>query len=234
MEISNTKDVTKVNRSYLVFGASKTGKTQLVTTLPQGKALLINVENNLDSIAGADVMKVDCFDMKKWDEIIAFLQANGPPEWVFVDSISALLQKAFNEEFTKTKDGRAAYSAVERCYYDVIADIKTLPCNIVCVGQMGKIKDEITGGMIFGASLPWAKLEHNLPYNFSVVVASRTEKDAEGKTHYYLQCHPDSQYAVGARTNYGEPNPLDFYEPADLMNLHNKITGKITTKKEGE
>lgn len=225
MEIQNTKDIESVNRSYLVFGASKTGKTRLVTTLPKGKTLLVNVENNLDSIAGVDVMKVDCFDTDEWREIISYLGEKGPPEWVFVDSISALLQKVFSGEFKKTKDGRAAYSAVERAYYDIMADIKTLPCNIVCIGQMGKIKDEITGGMIYGTSLPWAKLENQLPYNFSVVAAMRAEKDENGDIVYGLQCQPDHQYQVGARTNYGEENPLEYYEPADLLALHNKIIG---------
>ena len=184
-------------KSYLIPGATKTGKTLLVTTLPVGKVLLVNVENNLDSIIGADVMTVDCFAKEQWDKIVYGLKTGGCPEWLFIDSISSLIQKVFVEEFKKTKDGRQAYNAVERAYHDIIGDIKSLPCNIVCTAHRGMIKDEITGGIISGASLPWAKLEQDLPYNFSAVLFARCEKDTDGKTHYFLQCHPDSQHQVG-------------------------------------
>ncbi len=224
VQYNNTKDSAVVHRSYLIFGATKTGKTRLVTTLPAGKTLLVNVENNLDSIAGADVITTNCYDVQSWKDIYEEVKAR-PPEWLFIDSISALLQKVFGEEFKKTKDGRAAYSAVERSYYDIIGDIKKLPCNVVCIGQMGQIKDEITGGLVYGASLPWAKLEHALPYNFSAVVAARAEKMQDGSTYYGLQCQPDTQYKVGVRTNYGQENPLAMVEPADILALHNKISG---------
>lgn len=214
-----------VYRSYLVFGATKTGKTRLATTLPKESTLIVNVENNLDSIDGSGMMVVDCFSKEQWADIYENIKGQ-PPEWLFIDSLSSLLQKIFNEEFKKTKDGRVAYNSVERAYYDLLGDIKSLNCNVVCVGQRGQIKDEITGGLIFGASLPWAKLEQMLPYNFSAVVAARSEKDEEGNPHYFLQCHADSQYQVGARTALGDDNSLEFYEPADLMKLHNKLTKK--------
>lgn len=223
INVTNTKDIESINRSYLVFGGTKTGKTLLVTTLPAGKTLLVNVENNLDSIAGADVMKVDCFSAEDWKNIYLAIK-DRPPEWLFIDSISALMQRIYNKEHKDHKDGRAAYSSIEREYNDLVAQIKSLKCNVVCVAQRGFIKDEITGGLIYGASLPWAKLEANLPYNFSAVVAARSEKDPDGKTHYFLQCHPDSQYQVGVRTNYGEENPLDFFEAPNLLALHNKIS----------
>lgn len=223
LNITNTKDEATVQRSYLIFGPTKTGKTNLVTTLPIGKVLLVNVENNLDSIAGADVMKVDCFSMKDWKDIYNAIKDN-PPQWLFVDSITGLLQRSFNDEFKKTKDGRAAYSSVEREFYEVLAELKSLKSNIVCTAQQGQIKDEITGGVMFGAALPWAKLEQRLPYYFSVVLASKSTKDETGKTQYYLQCHPDTQYQVGARTMYGLPNPLNLYEKSDLYHIHTKLT----------
>lgn len=233
LNITNTNKENSVFRSYLVFGHSKTGKTRLVTTLPTGKVLLVNVENNLDSIDGADVLKVDCFSQKDWDEIYNFIKEK-PPEWVFIDSISSLLQRIFNDEFKKTKDGRAAYTSVERSFYDLMANLKSLQCNIVCVAQQGQIKDEITGGVYFGAALPWSKLEQRLPYFFSAVMASRSSNDDKGQTHYYLQCQPDNQYHVGVRTKFNEPNPLKFYEKSDLLDIHTKITNptKETNEKE--
>ena len=80
--------------------------------------------------------------------------------------------------------------------------------------------------MIFGAALPWAKLQSDLPYNFSAVLATRTSKGEDGKDYYSLQCHPCTQYQVGVRTQFGKPNPLENFEEPDLEAIHNKITGK--------
>jgi len=225
MIITNTKDEGTQYKSYLVFGATKTGKTRLVTTLPEGEVLLVNTENNLDSIYGANINKVDCQSYDAFIEILdAIIAKQITPKWLYLDSISDLMQKIFNEEFQKTKDGRQAYNNFERKYYDVIGRFKSLPCNIVAIAQQGLIKDEITGGVIFGATLPWAKIQSQLPYNFSAVVATRCVKNAEGNDQFVIQCHPCTQYQVGVRTQYGMENPLAGFENPDLLQIHNKIT----------
>lgn len=225
MEIINTKDGSAQKKSYLIFGATKTGKTLLAATLPAKEALLVNTENNLDSLYGADIKAVNCQTYDQFIEILdAVIAKKITPKWLYLDSISDLMTKIFNEEFSKTKDGRQAYNAFERKYHDVLAKFKSLPCNIVAIGRMTQIKDEITGGMIFGAALPWAKLQNDLPFNFSAVLATRTAKDSEGNDHYSIQCHPCSQYQVGVRTQFGKPNPLKNFEEPDLEAIHNKIT----------
>jgi len=136
MQITNTKNEANQYKSYLVFGATKTGKTLLAATLPAKEVLLVNTENNLDSLYGADINKVDC---QSYDEFIEILEAiktkKITPKWLYLDSMSDLMQKIFNETFAKVKDGRAAYSEFERKYYDVIGRFKALPCNMVAIGQ---------------------------------------------------------------------------------------------------
>lgn len=225
MQITNTKDGATQKKSYLIFGATKTGKTLLAATIPAGKLLLVNTENNLDSLYGADINKVDCQSYVEFIEILEAIKTGSiTPEWLYLDSITDLMQKVFNEEFANTKDGRQAYAAFERKYYEIISRFKSLPCNIVAIGQQGFIKDEITGGMIFGTMLPWAKLQSQLPYNFSAVFATRVIKSEAGVDEYWIQCHPDSQYQVGVRTQFGKPNPLKNYEEPDLEAIHNKIS----------
>lgn len=224
MEISNTKDQAKQHKSYLIFGATKTGKTLLASTLPEGKVLLVNTENNLDSLYGANITTVKCQTYKDFIEILEAIKSGKmTPEWLYIDSISDLMQKVFNETFKNIKDGRQAYSEFERQYHDIITRFKHLPCNVVAIGRMTQIKDDITGGMIFGAALPWAKLQNDLPFNFSAVMATRTSKGEDGKDYYAIQCHPCSQYAVGVRTQFGKPNPLKNFEEPNLLAIHNKI-----------
>lgn len=226
MEITNTRDQSQQYKSYLIFGATKTGKTLLAATLPENEVLLINTENNLDSLYGANINTVRCTNYAEFVEVLdAIIAGQVTPKWLYLDSISDLMQKIFNEEFARTKDGRQAYTNFERQYYDIITKFKALPCNIVAIGQQGLIKDEVTGGVIFGTSLPWAKLQSQLPYNFSGVFATRVFKDPDtGEDAYFVQCHPCSQYQVGVRTQFGKPNPLSQFEKHDLEAIHNKIT----------
>lgn len=224
-QITNTKNSESLYKSYLVFGNTKTGKTKLVTTLPENSVLFINTENNIDSIDGANVNKVDCFDdvlfVKILDDIIL---KKITPQWLFVDSITDLMQKLFNRLHSQIKDGRQMYQMFEIKYIEIMDKLKKLPCNVVCIAQQGYIKDDITGGMIFGPTLTWAKLQQNLPFRFSAVIATRILKDDKGVGQYWLQCDPCPQYAVGVRTKHGQPNPLNQFEPPDLLAIHNKIT----------
>lgn len=222
VQITKMSESVSPHKSYLIFGQTKTGKTMLAAGLP--KVLFINTENNIDSIEGADISKADCFSYGDINDTLdALLQHKPDYEWVFIDSITDAIQKLYNEIFAKEKDGRQAYQKLELKYIELMDKIKKLPYNVVCVAQQGYIKDEITGGMIFGPTLTWAKLQQNLPYRFSAVLASKTIKDDKGKDIYVLQCHPCPQYAVGVRTKFGKPNPLNGYEKPDLLAIHKKI-----------
>lgn len=225
MDIVNTKDGSMQKKSYLIFGATKTGKTLLAATLPANEVLLVNTENNLDSLYGADIntVRVETFDqfMEVLDAIIG---GEITPQWLYLDSISDLMTKVKTETFKKFQDGRQAYNEYEMQYNEIISKFKSLPCNIVAIARQTHVKDEITGGMIYGAALPWARIQSDLPFNFSAVIATRCEKGEDGKDYYSLQCHPDSQYQVGVRTQFGKPNPLDRFEDPDLEAIHNKIT----------
>ncbi len=226
VKITNLKDSGGETKSYLVFGNTKTGKTMLATTLPAGKVLLINTENNIDSIEGADINKADCYNVADFTSVLDMVIANGKSDhWVFIDSITDIVQKMFNEIFSKEKDGRQGYQKFELRYIELMDKIKSLPCNVVCIAQQGLVKDETTGGMIAAPVLTWAKLQTNLPYRFSAVLAAKIIKDKDGKDVHVIQCHPCPQYAVGVRTKYGEPNPLGGYEKPNLLDIHNKVIG---------
>jgi len=222
MQITNTKDGAMQKKSYLVFGATKTGKTLLAATLPAGSTLLVNTENNLDSLYGADINTVTCQSYEAFIEILDAIKSGTiTPEWLYLDSISDLMVKIKTNVWLKYK-GFDRYSELETAYNNIISRFKSLPCNIVAIGRQTQIKDEVTGGLILGASLPWDKIQSDLPFNFSAVLATRAAK-VDGKDFYSIQCHPCSQYQVGVRTQFGKPNPLKNFEEPDLEAIHNKI-----------
>jgi phage nucleotide-binding protein len=223
MEITNTKDTRAHNVSYLIYGASKTGKTRLVTTLPSNETLLINTENNLSSIYGADVNKVDCYNYEQATKILEFLEGtDAKPRWVVLDSITDLARRILQDELAATKDGRQAYGKLNEKIPALINRFKQLPINFVAIAQQGQIKDETTGGMLFGATMAGKQLEQMLPYMFDSVAVTR-KVSFEDKIQHVLQCIGCNQYTAGVRTNFKTGSDIQLYELPDLNILHSKI-----------
>jgi len=228
MEITNTKTGVNKNISYLISGGSKTGKTVLATTIPSNELLFGNVENNLASIYGADVNKVDIFDYKTMIQVVEELeQKKLTPKWFFLDSGTELSKKILREEQQKTKDGRAAYGEMAQKVSDIVRRLKVLPLNFVMIAQQGQVKDEITGGIIFGSSFAGQMLEKDLPYMFDAVLATRIIKNDNGEDRHVIQCHPCPQFSVGVRTKFdpekGMTKPLSGFENPNLSDIHAKI-----------
>lgn len=226
MEFTNTLDGAgdSLFKSYLIFGPTKTGKTLLASTLPSDEVLVGNSENNLDSLHGANINTVSCQTVEDLNEILdAIIAGEITPKWFLLDSITDLLTKVFNLLRKKHSDGRKLYPEFEEIYGDIIGKLKILPCNIVLLARQTQVSDEVMGGSINAAALPWKKLQADLPFNFSAVLATCASKGEDGNTYYAIQCQPCPNYQVGVRTKFGKTNPLEFYEPPDLMAIHNKL-----------
>lgn len=223
------KDSSAQNLSYLISGASKTGKTRLTTTTPADQTLLINVENNLASIYGSDVMTTRVSEWKDFVEVKNWLKEQGSGsklKWVFIDSITELSNILTKLELSVNKDGRMAYGNMSQKIQDAVREFKALPMNVVFLAQEGQIKDEVTGNMFFSATCSGKQLEQSLPYMFDAVLATRSA-EAEGKTHYALQCKPDAQHNnIGIRMAHNSKVELLEYEEPNLLALHSKITSQ--------
>lgn len=227
MQIRNIKEQSGSNLSYLIFGNSKTGKTRLATTVPAKETLLINVENNLSSIYGADLNVVDAVTWPEFMEVVAWLEGlpkDKMPKWVIVDSITELAKVLLRLELSVTKHGQQAYGEMGQKIPDVIRRLKALPINLVCLAQQGYVKDEQEGSMYFGAVMPGKTLEQALPFMFDAVIATRFIKGQE-EEWYTLQCKPTNQYdCIGVRTSFStSKDAIAEHEQQDLLALHNKI-----------
>jgi hypothetical protein len=112
-------------------------------------------------------------------------------------------------------------------FSDIIRRLKVLPLNFVMIAQQGQIKDEITGGIIFGSSFAGQILERDLPYMFDAVLTARIIKNDKGEDQHVIQCRPCPQYSVGVRTKFdpikGMANPLGGFESPNLSEIHSKI-----------
>lgn len=228
VSITNTSGMNGMYLSYLIYGLSKTGKTRLAASIPSNELMFINIEDNVVSLYGADVNKVDC---KSFDDVVAVidwvdtLPVDSRPKWLFMDSVSELSYRLLVEETPKHKNGMQAYGEVAFKIKELIRRINDMDLNFVCIAQCGKVKDEVTGGLVYGITTEGQKLITDLPYMFDALIATRAAKNDEGVDFYMLQCKACSQYSAGVRLKYNNEVNLETFEPQDLIALHNKILG---------
>lgn len=227
MEITNTKDMAAQYLKILVHGPAGSGKTRLCATTG-GKPLIISAESGLLSLAGSDLDVVEIKDMAGLYDVYNFLATDKKYDWVCLDSISEIAEVVLETEKGKTNDPRKAYGELQTVMMGLLRSFRDLPKNIYFAAKQERIKDDITGGIVFGPSAPGQKIGPAMPYLFDLVFALHSWKDDEGKIQRALQTQKDAQYDAKDRSG-----KLDMIEPPDLGAIYAKIIPQSTkTKKE--
>lgn len=217
MEIKNTKDVSCQFIKTLVYGNSGAGKTKLCATAGQNP-FIISVEGGLLSVADHDLDFVEVRSMAELREAYEYLLTDITHDWVCLDSISEIAEVVLTEEKKKTPDGRKAYGELNDILMLILRNFRDLPKNVYFSAKQDKIKDESTGGIIYGPAAPGSKLGPAMPYLFDLVMCLQTWKDTEGKIQRALQTQGDSQYVAKDRSG-----KLELAEAPDLNLIYNKI-----------
>ena len=137
-----------------------------------------------------------------------------------LDSVSEIAEILLASEKLKNKDPRKAYGEMQEQMMGNMRGFRDLPKNIYFSAKQDKVKDEITGGLIFGPSAPGTKIGPAMPYLFDLVFALHMWKDQEGVTHG-LQTQRDAQYEAKDRSG-----KLEVMEAANLGHIYNKIIKK--------
>lgn len=201
----------------LVYAGAGLGKTVLTATAPA--PLLISAESgllslkrsNLERLFGANnpeicynipVMEIgsveDLIDAYQW---VAYSADARVFQTVCIDSLSEIGEVVLNNAKRTVKDPRQAYGElIEKMESAVRAfrDIKGK--HIYMSAKMEPMKDELSGTIKYGPSMPGAKLGPKLPYFFDEVFRLAINKDAQGKNFRYLQTQPDLQYEAKDRS----------------------------------
>ena len=221
-KISSTKDVADQYIKVLVHGGAGAGKTRLCSTIV-GKALILSAEGGLRSLKGTDIDTWKITSMDDLTEAYEFLVNDKVYDWVCLDSISEIAEVCLAEEKKANKDGRKAYGEMQDKMLNIIRAFRDLDKNVYFSAKQERIKDEVTGGMLYGCAAPGSKIGAALPYFFDFVFALHSWKDEEGKIQRAFQTQCDNQYEAKAR---GEDNELEFIETASLAHIYNKVTNK--------
>ncbi len=211
----------------LVYGGAGTGKTVLSATLPS--PVLISAEagvlslrkDNLERLFGVGnpgvtydmpmivVQNVDDLtDAYRWasqsHEAKAF-------QSIGLDSLSEIAEVVLNNAKRQVKDPRQAYGELIEKMETLIRYFRDLPGkNVYMAAKMEPQKDELTGVIRFGPSMPGAKLGSKLPYFFDLVMRLGVNKTPQGETYRFLQTQPDLQYEAKDRSGALQPMEYPF------------------------
>ena len=198
MQLRSTKETTVNGIKVLVYGPAGAGKTSLCATTG-GNPLIISAEGGLLSLRHHDIPFIEVSDIASLNEAYDFVSTSPDAaqfDWICLDSISEIAEVVLSKEKELTKDPRQAYGALMDKMGTVIRQFRDLAGkNVYFSCKQERIKDELTGAMLYGPSLPGAKLAQSIPYLFDEVFALRVENDQEGKPQRWLQTSSDAAYS---------------------------------------
>lgn len=222
IKLTTTREAAKINGLKIcAYGQAGSGKTTLCGTT-NAPTVIISAEAGLLSLKGHDIPVIEVASIADVHEAYQFIAESAEAkdfEWVCLDSISEIAEQVLNYEKKNTKDPRQAYGALSEQMQDLIRAFRDLPGkNVFMSAKMEKIKDEMTGGMLYGPSMPGAKLGQALPYFFDECFVLRVEKDADGNPSRWLQTGPDFNHQAKDRSGV-----LDLFEPPHLGDIAKKI-----------
>lgn len=218
----------------LVYGGSGVGKTVLTATLPnpvlisaESGALSLR-ESNLKRIFGEDASI--CYNMPiitvrtvedLRDVHLWCLQSReaGQFQSIGLDSSSEIAEVILNNAKRQVKDPRQAYGELIEKMETLIRAFRDLPNkNVLISAKMEPTRDELSGVVKYGPSMPGAKLGPKLPYFFDEVFRLGIGKDQQGKEFRFLQTQPDLQFEAKDRSG-----ALSHVEAPHLGYLFHKI-----------
>lgn len=212
---TSAQESAKGGIKILVYGGSGMGKTVLCATLPdvvmlsaESGALSLS-ESNLRRIYGNQhiTVPVPMILIKTVDDLtdaLRFLTSSEEArkfQSVALDSLSEIGETVLNNAKRQVKDPRQAYGELIEKMETVIRAYRDLPGkHVYMAAKMEPMKDEMSGVVTYGPSMPGAKLGQKLPYFFDFVFRLGITKDAQGQDYRFLQTSADMQYQAKDRS----------------------------------
>lgn len=221
----------------LVYGDSGMGKTVLTATLPS--PILISAESgalslkqkNLERLFGVANPSIaymiptilvrgvdDLMEAYQWCTRAAEAKQFAS---IALDSITEIGEVVLNNAKRQVKDPRQAYGELIEKMESLVRAFRDIPNkNVLMSAKMEPTKDEMSGIVKYGPSMPGAKLGPKLPYFFDEVFRLGVNKDPQGTQYRFLQTQPDLQFVAKDRSG-----ALASMEPPHLGTVFNKILG---------
>lgn len=221
IKLSTTREATSNGIKLLCHGPAGSGKTRLCAST-QAPTIIISAEGGLLSLRQHDIPVIEVATLADVHEAYQYVSTSAEGqqyEWVCLDSISEIAEVVLSAEKRATSDPRKAYGAMQDQMYELIRAFRDLKGrNVYFSAKQDKQKDEATGTVLYGPSMPGQRLPQGLPYLFDEVFCLRVVADQDGNMQRWLQTQRDFQYEAKDRSG-----ALDAYELPDLGAIATKI-----------
>ena len=207
----------------LVYSKAGIGKTVLASTAPS--PIILSAESGLLSLRDHDIPVIEINNITDLTEAFTWCEKNAVKngfETVCLDSITEIAEQVLAHAKGQVKDPRQAYGELIEKMNMTIKSFRDLKgVNVYMSAKEERSKDEGSGIVLAGPSMPGAKLGQQLPYLFDEVFNLNIGQDGEGNTYRYLRTQPNLQYDAKDRSG-----SLDEIEYPDLTQIFNKILGE--------
>ena len=206
----------------LVYGKSGAGKTKLAATAPA--PIILSAESGILSLREFQIPMIQIKTVADLTEVHQWVQNSAEAKQfatIYIDSISEIGEVVLANAKAQVKDPRQAYGELIEKMMALVKAFRDLPGkNVVMAAKQEPIKDEMTGIVQYGPSMPGSKLGPQLPYLFDEVFRLGVGKTPQGVEYRFLQTGPDLQYDAKDRSG-----SLDPVERPDLSFVFSKILG---------
>jgi len=228
IKLTTTADAARDNGvKAIVYAVAGAGKTTLAATFGEIPVIVISAEAGLLSLRDHDIPVIEITSVKDIEEAYSFLTETDEGKAfkaIVIDSISELAETLLASEKAINKDGRAAYGELNTKMMELLRAFRDLQGrHVLFISKLEKVKDEMSGSVLYGPSMPGARLGQSLPYLTDLVFAIRLDKDSDGNTIRYLQCQPDFSWQAKDRSG-----KLPQFFPPDMRKVIAVVTGEAT------
>ncbi len=221
----------------LCYGGSGVGKTVLCASLPY--PIMLSAESGQLSLRPENIARIygqnaagityimpiieirtvdDLTDAYRW---LTSSHESRNFQSVAIDSLSEIGEVVLNNAKRQVKDPRQAYGELIEKMESVVRTYRDLPGKHVYMSaKMEPTKDEMTGVVKYGPSMPGSKLGPKLPYFFDFVFRLGINKTQQGEQYRFLQTQTDLQHEAKDRSGMLQP-----IEAPHLGYIFNKIFG---------
>lgn len=219
----------------LVYANSGYGKTALCATAPAPiilsaeSGLLVLNRKNLEKLYGVgnpsityDIPVIVIKTVNDLTDALQWLTTNPAAaqfKTVCLDSISEIAEQVLNNAKRQVKDPRQAYGELIEKMETTIRAFRDIPGkHVYMAAKQEPMKDEMSGVISYGPSMPGAKLGQKLPYFFDEVLRLGVNKTPQGESYRFFQTVADFQNIAKDRSG-----ALDPMEPPNLAHVFAKI-----------
>ena len=224
----------------LIYSESGMGKTVLCATAPRPvvisaeAGLLSLTRRNLEKLFGVGnrdiTYEIPVMQVTTVQQLVEAHQYFANPanrarehfSTICIDSLSEIGEVVLANAKAQVKDPRQAYGELIEKMLDTVKKFRDLPgYHVYMAAKMEPMKDEQTGIVRYGPSMPGSKLGPQLPYLFDEVFRLGKNKTPQGVSYRFLQTDGDLQYVAKDRSGL-----LEELEPANLNHVIRKIQGE--------